>query len=65
MREINITMKDGTKKTFKEIGRAGGSWTISLQYLGVFAVVTDEWGNQTSIPASDIAEIKTEVGRSW
>lgn len=46
-------MKDGTTKEFKEVGRASGSWTISLKYEGAFAVVVDEWGNQTAIPATD------------
>lgn len=56
-------MKDGTVREFKECGRAGGSWTQSIKYEGAFAIVVDEWGNQTAIPASDIEEIKAYVSR--
>ena len=57
--DITIKMKDGTVRDFKERGRAGGSWTQNLKYDGCFAIVVDEWGNQTAIPAADISEIKT------
>ena len=57
-------MKDGTKREFNHRGRAGGSYTIHLKYEGAFAVVVDEWGNQTAIPAADISEIHTE-GERW
>lgn len=57
MRRIEFKMKDGTKKTFSETGRGGGSYTISLEIVRDFAVVTDEWGNKTYVPSSDIAEI--------
>ena len=64
MRSITIKLKDGTKREFREKGRCGGSYTISLKYVPGFAVVTDEWGSTTAIPTEDIAEINTEPGRS-
>jgi hypothetical protein len=65
MRKITIKLKDGTIRTFEEKGRAGGSYTISIQYKGAFAIVEDEWGNTVSFPAEEIAEIQTEAGRSF
>lgn len=61
--DITIKMKDGTVREFKERGRAGGSWSQSLKYEGGFAIVVDEWGDQTSIPSADIDEIKTKRNR--
>ena len=66
MASITIKMKDGSIKMFPHEGRPGGSWTKSIRYEGGFAVVKDEWGNETAFPASDIAEVRTEpVGRPW
>lgn len=65
MRNIKIIFKDGTKYELAERGRAGGSYTISIEYKGAFAVVTDEWGNAKSFPATDIKEIETTPDRSW
>lgn len=60
---VTIKMKDGTVREFKERGRAGGSWTQSLKYEGGFAIVVDEWGDQTAIPSADIDELKTQSNR--
>jgi hypothetical protein len=56
-------MKDGTKKEFPHVGRAGGSYTKSIRYEGGFAIITDEWYNETAIPAVDIAEVKSRADR--
>jgi hypothetical protein len=62
-KNIKVTMKDGTTHECKYQGRPGGSYSPSIKYEGVFAIVTDEWGTATSLPASDIKEIKiTELG---
>lgn len=58
-------MKDGTKREFKHEGRAGGSYTKRLTAEGAFAVITDEYGTRTLIPAGDIAEIVDRPERSW
>jgi hypothetical protein len=60
---ITIIMKDGTKKEFPHVGRAGGSYTKSIRYEGGFAIITDEWYNETAIPAVDIAEVKSRADR--
>lgn len=60
MANITVKMKDGTVKEFKHEGRAGGSYTKTLKYDGAFAVITDEWGGATAIPAADIQEIRTK-----
>lgn len=66
MANITIKMKDGTVKDFPHVGRAGGSYTKSIRYEGAFAIVTDEWYNETAIPVEDIAEVNTRPDRySW
>lgn len=60
---VTIKMKDGTVREFQERGRPGGSWTQTLKYEGGFAIVVDEWGDQTAIPSADIDEIKTRSSR--
>lgn len=64
--DITITMKDGTKRIFKDEPRAGGSYHKSIRYEGAFAIVKDEYYRETAIPVSDIAEIATDPhDRSW
>lgn len=63
MANIKIKMKDGSLKDFPHVGRSGGSYTKSIRYEGAFAVVTDEWGNETAIPVADIAEVTTTPDR--
>ena len=60
MRSIIVKMKNGTEKRFDHKGRPGGSFSIRLKYEGAFAIIIDEYENQTVIPAQDILEIKTE-----
>jgi hypothetical protein len=59
MPSITIKMKDGSRREFPHRGRPGGSWTKTLRYEPGFAVITDEYGNETAIPTADIAEINT------
>ena len=65
MRSIRITMKDKTVREFRERGRCGGSYTITMRSEPDFLVITDEWGSQTWIPSADIAEVKADPGRSF
>lgn len=65
MASIYIEMKDGTVKEFPHEGRAGGSYTKSIRYEGSFAIITDEWGNETAIPAEDIATVKVKRPNYW
>jgi hypothetical protein len=58
MKSITVIMKDGEKKEFPHEGRAGGSYSKSIKYEGAFAIITDEYYNQTAIPAADIKEIQ-------
>jgi hypothetical protein len=58
MANIVIAMKDGTERRFPHVGRPGGSYTKTIRYEGGFAIVTDEWYNETAIPQSDINEVK-------
>ena len=57
--DVRVTMKDGTVREFKHRPRAGGSYNIKVDYKGSFLVITDEYYNETAIPAADIAEVKT------
>ena len=59
MASITIHFKDGKKKEFRHEGRAGGSYTKEVRYEGAFAIVRDEWYNETSFPAADIDRIET------
>lgn len=65
MANIKIKMKDGSIRRFDHEGRPGGSYTKTIKYEGAFAVVTDEWGNQTAVPAADIAEVQVDPGRGY
>ena len=60
---IKVIMNDGTVRDFEHIGRGDGSYTKSITYEGAFAVIHDEWGNTTAIPASEIREIQTRYSR--
>lgn len=63
MASITIKMKDGTVKDFPHQGRAGGSYTKRIRYEGGFAIITDEWHDETAIPSADIAEVNVSQGR--
>lgn len=60
---IKVFMKNGEIVLFKHEGRAGGSYTKELRYEGSFAIITDEYGNTTSFPSSDIEKITTTPSR--
>ncbi len=64
MPSVTVVRKDGTRKRYEERGRAGGSYSMTLTLEGSFAVVTDEWGKRTAIPAEDIFEIEQDAPRS-
>jgi len=65
MASIYVKMKDGTTREFKHEGRAGGSYTKSVRYEGAFAVIKDEWDNETAIPVSEITEVKVKQSRYY
>lgn len=65
MASIYIKMKNGSTKEFKHEGRAGGSYTKRIKYEGAFAIVVDEWDNETAIPVEMIEEIKVERPCHW
>lgn len=54
---IKIIMKEGPDRDFPHVGRAGGSWEKKVRYEPGFVVVTDEWQNDTAIPADDVKEV--------
>ena len=58
MANICIELNDGTVLNFKHEGRAGGSYTKTIRYDGAFAIVEDEWGKRTAIPAANIRMIE-------
>ncbi len=59
MINIKVKMKDGSRKDFPHRDRAGGSYSNSVRYEGVFVIIRDVYGNETSIPAADVAEVQT------
>ena len=66
MPSVTLIRKDGSRERFEERGRAGGSWSMTLTFEGEFAVITDEYGRRTAIPACDIKSIEQDAPpRSW
>jgi len=63
MPDFTVNMKDGTVRSFHELGRAGGSYTNSMRYEPGFAVFRDEWGAEVSIPTELIQEISKSAPR--
>jgi hypothetical protein len=62
MASITITFKDGTKREFPHVGRAGGGYTKKVRYEGGFVIVTDEYYNETAFPQSDVREVYKDSG---
>lgn len=60
MADIKITMKSGEVHDFQHEGRSGGSYTKSVRYEGIFAIVRDEWGKETAFPAADILKVESK-----
>ena len=63
MANIIVKMKNGEVKNFLHEGRAGGSYTKSIRYKDGFAIITDEWNNETAIPSNDIEAIDVRRDR--
>ena len=61
---IIIHKRDGSKVEFKHRGRAGGSYTIHIKYEAGFAIVIDEYENQTVFPESVIDHVDVKAGYS-
>ena len=61
--DIIVLFRDGNKKEFLHQGRAGGSYTKSIRYEGQFAIIEDEYYNETIYPMDLIQEIKTSSNR--
>ena len=57
--DVIVTMKDGTKREFKDYGRSGGSYSQQIRYETAFLVIVDAYGEQTAIPVADIKEART------
>ena len=55
---VTVVMKDGTKKVFPH--QADGRYSKIVCYQGAFAIICDEYGDQTAIPAMDIKEIEVQ-----
>ncbi len=60
MRLIRIEFRDGTIREFKHEGRAGGSWTKTIEFKDGWATVTDEYGNRFTYPESTIRSVETK-----
>lgn len=65
MPAITVKMKNGALREFPETSRAGGSWCTHIRYMDAFAIIEDAYGNQTAIPAQDVAEINIARSKSW
>ena len=58
MQSIKIWMKSGEILQFEHKPRPGGSYSLKIRYEGAFAIVTDEWGKETAVPAADIGTVE-------
>lgn len=66
MANITIRMKDGTEHVFPHQGRAGGSYTKTVEFKDSWVIVTDEWDKRTAFPAVDVAKVEeTQTGGRW
>ena len=66
MADVKITFNDGTVVEHKDKGRSGGSYTQTIRYEGVFVIVKDCWGAETSYPAANISKVEKEsTQRDW
>lgn len=63
--DITVYFRDGSVQTFPHQGRPGGSYTKRVRYEGSFAIIRDEWDNETTIPADRIDHIKILEGGHW
>lgn len=62
MTSITVLFRDGTKREFKEVGRPGGSYSLSIKYEGEFIVITDEYYNTTAYPMDRVQEVTADAG---
>lgn len=62
---ITVELKDGTKREFPHVPRAGGSYTNSIRYEGAFVIVRGSYGEETAIPATDVREVRTQQGGGY
>ena len=60
MREIQITFADGTVRTWRHEGRAGGSWTKTIEFNNGWVTVRDEQGDTYSFQAFAVREVQTK-----
>lgn len=63
MSDVTIHFRDGTKETFKDNGRAGGSYAQSVEYKDAFVIVVDCYRKKTAFPADLVARVETEGER--
>ena len=63
MSRITVEYTSGKKETFEETSRAGGSWCTSIRYSNGWAIITDAYGKETAIPASQVKKITEENTR--
>lgn len=57
MNRVTVKMKDGTDRHFKET-RSDRDGKNTVRYEVGFVVVTNVWGKETAIPASDVLEVE-------
>lgn len=55
---VIVKYRDGTLRKFEDRGRAGGSYTQSVEYGPGHVTIVDVWGARTSIPLDLIEEIQ-------
>lgn len=57
MRNITIYLRDGSKQEFVHKPRAGGSWTLEVDYRPGVVVVIDEWQKEEAFPIDLVSRV--------
>ena len=59
MADVRVEMLNGEVHEFKDRGRSGGSYTVTIRQEGGFVIITDEWYHETAFPANTIKSVHT------
>lgn len=57
-KNVRVSFRDGTMKTFMAQNRSGGSYSIRVEYSSGWVKITDEYECVTSYPSDLIREIE-------
>ena len=56
--QITVFLTNEDTKTFKEQGRAGGSYTIRAEFTEGWVVIVDEYEHRTAFPSHTVKRVE-------